>query len=80
MNINVEMLVKQLDKPYQEIYALGLIPYKSKPYGSVSDDDASLDMKREGIFLSFINNEEKILKAVTLRLECEGKTDWIFLT
>lgn len=78
MNVSVEMLIKQLGKSYQEIYELGLIPYQSKPYGSVSDDEASLDMKREGIFLSFINNNEKILKAVTLRLKYDGKTDWLF--
>ncbi|ROP61782.1 hypothetical protein EDF81_0256 [Enterobacter sp. BIGb0383] len=78
MTIDVEMLIKQLGEPYQSIYDKGVIPYKTKPNGSVSDDDASLDMKREGIFLSFINNEFKTLKAVTLRLEDEGKTDWLF--
>lgn len=64
--------------PYYEIYNSGLINYKSKPYGSVSDKYASLDMKREGIFLAFINNQEKTLKEVTLRLEDEGKSDWLF--
>ncbi len=28
MNIDVETLVKQLGKPYQDIYDQGLIPYK----------------------------------------------------
>ncbi|WP_159282980.1 DUF6392 family protein [Rahnella variigena] len=78
MNIDVENLIKKLNKPYMVIYNKGLIPYKTEPYGSISDDEASLDMKREGMFLSFINNEEKILKAVTLRLEVGGKTDWLF--
>lgn len=35
-------------------------------------------MKREGIFLVFINNPEKKLSEVTLRLEDRGKTDWLF--
>lgn len=78
MNINIEKLINQLGKSYQEIFDLGLIPYKTKPYGSVSDEDARLDMKREGIYLAFINNSEKILTEVTLTLEDEGKTNWIF--
>ncbi|EPL1012182.1 TPA: DUF6392 family protein, partial [Klebsiella pneumoniae] len=28
MNVNVETLIKQLGKPYQEIYNKGLINYK----------------------------------------------------
>ncbi len=36
-------------------------------------------MRREGIFLSFINNQEKNLEEVTLRLEDENKMDWLFL-
>lgn len=78
MNIDVEGLVKKLGCPYQEIYDDGLIPYKKKPYGSVSDDVASLEMKREGIFLSFFNNPEKNLREVTLTLEDESQTDWLF--
>ncbi|PJR49850.1 hypothetical protein CWM58_13890 [Klebsiella sp. H-Nf2] len=77
MNIDVETLVKQLGKPYQEIFEKGLIPYKTKIYGAI-DDTARLDMKREGIYLAFINNSEKKLKEVTLTLEDEGKTDWLF--
>ncbi|WP_227637141.1 DUF6392 family protein, partial [Klebsiella pneumoniae] len=38
MNIDVEKLVKQLGKPYQEIYSQGLIPYKTKPVGPVDVD------------------------------------------
>ncbi|EEC5263203.1 TPA: hypothetical protein O7X39_001413 [Salmonella enterica] len=78
MNINVETLVTQLGKPYQEIYSKGLIPYNTKPYGPLDEDEAELDMKREGILLVFINNPEKKLKEVTLRLEDKRKTDWIF--
>jgi hypothetical protein len=78
MSVNVEKLVKQIGKSYQDIYDQGLIPYKTKPTGTVSDDIARLDMKREGIFLSFVNNLEKNLEEVTLRLEDENKTDWLF--
>ncbi|WP_347254230.1 DUF6392 family protein [Leminorella grimontii] len=78
MNIDVEMLVKQLGLRYQGIIEKGLIPYKTKPSGTVSDDICRLDMKREGIFLSFVNNQDKTLKEVTLRLEDENKTDWLF--
>ncbi|WP_243412411.1 DUF6392 family protein, partial [Klebsiella pneumoniae] len=56
MNVNVETLIKQLGKPYQEIYNKGLIYYKTKPYGSVSDNTARLDMKHEGIYLAFVND------------------------
>ncbi|KAA1702169.1 DUF6392 family protein [Klebsiella pneumoniae] len=78
MNIDVETLVKQLGKPYQDIYDQGLIPYKTKPTGTISDDISRLNMRREGIFLSFINNQEKNLEEVTLRLEDENKMDWLF--
>ncbi|MCE9994308.1 DUF6392 family protein [Enterobacter asburiae] len=78
MNLNVEQLIKNLGNAYLDIYGKGLIPYKTKPIGTVSDDICRLDMKREGIFLSFINNPGKNLKEVTLRLEDENKTDWLF--
>lgn len=32
------------------------------------------------MLLVFVNDSEKKLKEVTLRLEDEGKTDWLFLT
>ncbi|HHB9117670.1 TPA: DUF6392 family protein, partial [Klebsiella pneumoniae] len=49
-------------KPYQAIFEQGLIPYKTKPYDSVGDSTTRLDMKREGIYLAFINDLEKNLK------------------
>ncbi|MDK9605701.1 DUF6392 family protein [Lelliottia wanjuensis] len=78
MNINVEALVMKLGTPYQEIYDNGLIPYKTKPYGAIDDDESVLDMKREGVFLVFTNDKNKKLKEVTLSLEDSGKTDWLF--
>ncbi|MEA4541073.1 DUF6392 family protein [Klebsiella pneumoniae] len=78
MNIDVEKLVKQLGKPYHEILEKGLIPYKTKHYGPIDEDEAEFDMKREGILLVFTNNSEKNLTEITLRLEDKGKTDWVF--
>ena len=59
MNIDVETLVKQLGKPYQDIYEQGLIPYKTKPTITVTDDIFRLDMRLDGIYLSFFNYLEK---------------------
>ena len=59
MSLNVEKLIKNLGKSYLDIYGQGLIPYKTKPSGTVSDDIYRLDMKREGIYLAFINDLEK---------------------
>ena len=78
MSLNVEKLIKNIGKSYLDIYKQGLIPYKTKPSGTVGDDIHRLDMKREGVFLSFVNNQDKNLKEVTLRLEDEAKTDWLF--
>lgn len=55
-----------------------MIPYKTKPHGPIDEDEADLDMRREGMLLVFVNDSEKKLKEVTLRLEDEGKTDWLF--
>lgn len=78
MSIDVEKLIKQLGKPYLEIFEQGLIPYKTKPYGAVDDDEAILNMKREGLFLVFTNKPDKNFKEISLKLEDEGKTDWLF--
>lgn len=78
MNINVEALVMKLCAPYQEVYDNGLIPYKTKPYGAIDDDESVLDMKREGVFLVFTNDKNKKLKEITLSLKDSGKTDWLF--
>ncbi len=77
MSIDVETLVKQLGKPYQDIYEQGLVPYETKPSVTVSDDIYRLDMKREGIYLAFINDLEKL--KVTLTFEDESKTNGLFL-
>ncbi|WP_446914930.1 DUF6392 family protein [Klebsiella pneumoniae] len=78
MKIDVETLIKHLGKPYQEIFEKGLIPYKTKPHGPIDEDEADLDMRREGMLLVFTNNSEKNLTEITLRLEDKGKTDGVF--
>ena len=78
MNIDIETLVKQLGKDYQEIYDSGLIKYKTKPTAPVGYDTATLDTKREGLFLSFENDKNKIFKEITLTLEDDDITDWVF--
>lgn len=62
MSIDVETLVKQLGKPYQDIYKQGLVPYETKPSVTVSDDIYRLDMKREGCFYRFLIIKIKILR------------------
>ncbi|MFW8341598.1 DUF6392 family protein, partial [Klebsiella pneumoniae] len=56
MKIDVETLIKHLGKPYQEIFEKGLIPYKTKPHGPIDEDEADLDMRREGMLLVFVSD------------------------
>lgn len=67
MTINIEELINSLGKPYEDIFNNGLIPYKTKPSGFSGDDVISLDMKKEGVYLSFYR-ENKLLKEITLEL------------
>lgn len=50
MSIDVEQLIKKISRPYQEIVEQELIPYKKKAHGPVDENEAYLDMKREGVF------------------------------
>ncbi|WP_345719096.1 DUF6392 family protein [Brenneria roseae] len=52
---------------YQELIDSKLIVYKSPPKGASGSPILSLDMAREGVFLSFWR-DGRILKAVTLTL------------
>ncbi|MHC7601271.1 DUF6392 family protein, partial [Klebsiella pneumoniae] len=78
MSIDVEQLIKKISRPYQEIVDQELIPYKKRPHGSVDENEAYLDMKREGVLLVFVNDSQKKLTDVELTLEDDLKTDWIF--
>lgn len=77
MTINVEALIQSLGKTYEEIYNNGLIPYKTKPKGFSGDEDISLDMAKEGVYLSF-HRKDRILTEISLTLINEKKIDWVF--
>ena len=42
----------------REIFEKGLIPYKTKPHGPIDEDEADLDMRREGMLLVFVNDSD----------------------
>ncbi|WP_033576537.1 DUF6392 family protein [Dickeya chrysanthemi] len=77
MTVNVDVLVNSLGKSYQELIDSELIVYKSPPKGTAGSPVLSLDMAREGVFLSFWR-EGRILKAVTLTIQDDDISDWIF--
>ncbi|MFP9528442.1 DUF6392 family protein [Pectobacterium brasiliense] len=65
MSVNVEALINSLGKTYQEIFDSGLLPYKTKPTGFSGSSSISLDMAKEGIYLSF-NRNDRVLNEITL--------------
>ncbi|MBS9435438.1 DUF6392 family protein [Photorhabdus hainanensis] len=77
MTINVEALINSLGKTYQEIFDEGLIPYKTKPKGFSGDKTISLDMVKEGIFLSF-DRETKTFIEMTLTLFIPERPSFVF--
>ncbi|MCE9903425.1 hypothetical protein M988_1759 [Hafnia paralvei ATCC 29927] len=77
MTVNVEALIRSIGKGYQEIFYSGLIPYKTKPKGASGSPNLSLEMAKEGIFLSF-KREGQILKGITLKIQHEPVKNWIF--
>lgn len=77
MTVNVNALIGCLGKTYQEIFDAGLIPYKTKPSATSGDPDISLDMAKEGVFLSF-KREGRIFNEMTLTILDSEKKDWVF--
>lgn len=77
MTVNVEALMRSLGKPYQAIRDAGIITYKTPPQGTQCDPFLTLDMKSEGVFLSFDNDKNKSLSDVTLRIKT-NKKGWVF--
>jgi hypothetical protein len=77
MTINVENLIRSLGRSYGEIFDAGLLPYKTKPTGAQGSTNLSLEMAKEGIFLSF-ERSGQVLKGITLRLHHEPIENWIF--
>ncbi|AKH65444.1 MULTISPECIES: DUF6392 family protein [Photorhabdus] len=77
MTINVEALINNLGKTYQEIFDEGLIPYKTKPKGYLGSDHISLDMIKEGVYLAF-RRDNKALFVVTIILLDSDKLSYQF--
>lgn len=77
MTVNVKALILNLEKPYQSIRDAEIITYRTLPQGTQCDPYLILDMKNEGIFLAFDNDEEKLLNNITLRLKTDNKK-WLF--
>jgi hypothetical protein len=77
MTVNIEALINSLGKSYQDMLNAELIPYKSPPRGSSGTPTISLDMAREGVFLSFWR-DGRILKAITLTIQDDDIADWVF--
>ena len=77
MPVNVDAMINSLGKSYIELVDSGLVVYKSPPKGASGSPVLSLDMAREGIFLSFWR-DGRILKAVTLTIQDDETTDWMF--
>ncbi len=53
MTVNVDALINSLGKSYKDLLEAELIPYKTPPTGFSGDPDLSLDMAKEGVYLSF---------------------------
>ncbi|HCA3439682.1 TPA: pyocin immunity protein [Salmonella enterica subsp. salamae serovar 35:g,m,s,t:-] len=77
MTVNINELISSLGKSYQELTANELITYKSPPTASSGDPDLSLDMAKEGLFLSF-KRDGRILQAVVLKILNDKAKDWAF--
>ena len=77
MTIHVETLIRSLDKTYPELVKMGLITYQTKPKGASGSPVISLDMAKEGVFLSFAR-EGQVLKEITLRIQNSKAKNWVF--
>lgn len=77
MTVNIEALMRSLGKSYKDIYDAGLLPYKTPPSASSGDPDLSLDMAKEGVYLSF-KRDGRIFQEMTLRIQYDKIKNWIF--
>ena len=77
MTVNVNELIDSLGCSYSEIIDRGLIAYKSPPTASSGDPDLSLDMAKEGLFLSF-KREGRVLQAIVLSIQNDKVKGWAF--
>ncbi len=67
MTVNVEALINSLGKSHIELVDSGLFIYKSPPKGSSGSPVLSLDMAKEGVYLSFLR-DGRILQEVTVKI------------
>ncbi len=77
MTVNINELISSLGKSYLELIDNGLITYKSPPTASSGDPDLSLDMAKEGLFLSF-KRDGRVLQTVILRIQHDKVSNWVF--
>jgi len=77
MTVHVEALIRSLGKSYPDLVQSGLITYQSKPQGASGSPVISLDMAKEGVFLSF-SREGQILKEISLRIQNPKVKNWVF--
>ncbi|MBG5883581.1 DUF6392 family protein [Providencia alcalifaciens] len=78
MSVNIEALVQRLGDTYDELYQDGLIPYKTKPQGNSGDDDLSLRMTKEYVFLSFDNPSKKLSQITMTLIPDNVRNQWVF--
>lgn len=77
MTVNVKALINNLGKTYEALFEAGYIPYKTKPKGDSGSTEISLDMAKEGVFLSFDRETRKLVE-VDLDLIREENGKYIF--
>lgn len=77
MTVNINELISSLGKSYLELIDNGLITYKSPPTASSGDPDLSLDMAKEGVFLSF-KRDGRVLQAIVVKIQNDKVKDWVF--
>ncbi len=77
MTVNVEALIHSLGKSYNDLLEAKLVPYKTPPTGFSGDPDLSLEMAKEGVYLSF-RRDGRILKEVIIRIQHDKVSGWTF--
>ncbi|MDX6839153.1 DUF6392 family protein [Hafnia paralvei] len=77
MTVNVEALIHSLGKSYNNLLEAKLVPYKTPPTGFSGDSDLSLNMAKEGVYLSF-RRDGRILQEITLHILRPEIKNWYF--
>ncbi|MDF2414505.1 DUF6392 family protein [Aeromonas sp. 1HA1] len=77
MTVDVKALINSLGMTYEAMMEAELIPYKTKPKGDSGDPEITLNMAKEGIFLSFDRSSRKLIE-VDLELFKEGDNKYRF--